>query len=287
MKKTLSFIADKLNLKYHLIKVITYLLFFFFILFFFLCIATRKSGISSLTKQYIDDVTISDTYFENYTDAGFSENNCREFLQSDTIKDMLANVMAERIYSIFDYDAEYSYTYDECYEVTYDVLSDFVADNNISLSGTKLETLTSYTLDITGATTMLNYDTPAAYKTAVFEADAEEFQTIDESLDLISALLKPKYPVICLIIYLIFVALLFISDKKGKDNLFLSVADTAIIPSLAVLVMSIIGLIGNDAVLSSYIFKYLIVTGVCGLLLGILCAFVLRIIQKETKKTNE
>lgn len=289
VKSLLKNLFKKLHFGLSMVRFFTVVFFLLFIIFLSLFIATKKSNINRLVEKYISEIEVTDTYFENYKDAGFTEEQCYEFLGSDDIMDLTASVMSERIYSLFSYDAEYTHSADDCYDIIYDALSNYSDSNNIGLSNAKLSSLTSFTLNISGIQTMITYDTPAAYRTAIFEADEDDYAVINDSIKLISSLLSPGFSVFFLIMYLIGIVCMVLIYRKnpgkiGKQAFAFKVCNSALIPSLAIIVLSVVGLFNISSTLSGYIFIILLIVSVIGALIGVLGGVVTNLVLPEEEE---
>ena len=187
----------RLNASASLVKAFSIIVSTIFLLFIMLFISTSRIGLQRLTKDYINKQKISDTYYESYEKRGFTKDEYYDLLNGKELRHLTAGVLSDHLMGIFHYNMEYKYTKSYCDDKLSEIIREFTTDHNISISKKDLASLTSYTMDICGISTMLLYDTPAAYRTAIFDANSDDFEAIDNTLEVVSKMANWVYPVLC------------------------------------------------------------------------------------------
>lgn len=276
---------DRLEGATRAFQVVSGIFFTLFLVTLIICLCTSKKGIEKLCKDYVYSVEITNEYFDNYIDAGFTEEMCYELLKSIEVKDSVAYVMYDRVLAIFHNTSSYEYTIEYCKEQIGKKITEISNNNNLSLSETQISNLTSYTVDICGISSMFIYDSPTMYRTSVFEATDEDIGSYGEIFEMMATLTSPFFPICFGVMFLIcIIILVVICEKPSMNRLFLLICDTMLYPSLVCLAFSIAELFGkkNGALVIQYIFKNALTVSIIGVLLGITGAIITRkIINKN------
>ena len=256
------------------------LLFLALILSLTLHIGTSKYGTTRLVSRYITEAELNTEYFENYENVGFTKDDCYRFLKSEEVTGVLCDVMTDRVDALFHNTENYIHTEDECYDRIRNALDNYCIKNGITLKDGKLNTLTKYTLDISGITAMFVYDSPAVYRTSIFEAEeggkAEEYEA---SFKALASLTKPAIPAMFAIMYIISVVIMCI---LGGD--LFKVANTILYPSFLASGISLGYVFGasNGAVLSDYVFKSLLFSSGMCFIFGLIFTLAVYFYTKKT-----
>ena len=122
-------------------------------------------------------------------------------------------------------------------------------------------------MDISGISVMLRFDTPAQYRTAVYDLDKGNMDFVNTFLGSLAKISFPIFPVFICVLYLVIVGIMAILGRK-KD-IAIPVADTAIYPSLSIFAFSIgeIFMPGTSEV-TDYIFRYVFLISGLGVIFG-------------------
>ena len=135
-------------------QIFSMIIFAFLLAFLLLNICTTRKKLHILISDYVTSVAINEDYYDNYIEYGFTKEQCEEFIKSDTITDLVTEVLNDRIVSLFHNTTRFTYSEDDCNNIIKSKLSELNEKYNIGLTDTVLDSLTKYTLDITGLTNM-------------------------------------------------------------------------------------------------------------------------------------
>lgn len=271
------------NASFALIKAFSIIVSTAFLLFIMLFISTSRTGLQRLTNDYINNQKIPDTYYEAYEKRGFTKDEYFNLLNGKEIRELTAGVLSDHLMGIFHHDIEYQFTKSNCDDKMRKILEKFTSDNSIPLSENNLVSLTSYTMDICGITTMLLYDTPAAYRTAIFDANSDDFESIDNTLDIISKMAKWVYPVALYVMHLISILYLCIIYRMNYNDLKYHVCSTMLYPALFILALATGELfcIKTTSIAGIYLAKIGALTGGIGTILAIIETVVSTLIIRD------
>ena len=268
-----------------LIKGFAIIVSFFFLSFTILFIATSRFGLKKLTLSYIANQNIPEDYYEAYQKRGFSKDQYEELLNGTEVRDLTAQVLSERLMGIFHYDSQYRFNQNTCSERIKEAIKKLSDKYGIILSDKDINSLSSYTMDICGISTMLLYDTPAAYRTALFDANSDDFKAIDSTLSVISKLDNILYPIVLCIMHIICIVYLCIVYKQDYNDLKYHVCSTMILPALFILAFSAGELfcIKTTSVTGIFLAKIGFFAGMVGIMIGILETILVGVIFKDKK----
>lgn len=254
------------------------LIFIFVIIFFTLSLATTKKNLKSLCNKYVREVELDSKYFSNYIDAGYTEEEVKKFLTDDRIYDLVSGVMNDRLLAIFKYSDEYIYTLDMCNEEILAVLTEYNTDNKISAE--KLSSLTKYTCDISGISSMFIFDTPVAYRNALFRDENLQNMEADTKILKGLAVLSSWYFLLTVVLmYIIVIAILiFVANKDERVKLHPIIANTSITPSIVLFGISFGEMFGiqKQPIITDYIFKNVLFVSLAGTIVGIVSYFLVK-----------
>lgn len=266
-------------------NVISLSIFSLFILSLILTLCTSKSGIKKLTKKYVSDVKADNMYLQNYKEYGFTEEMYYELIDGAELKEIIALVMSDRVIAIIHETEEYDYTEEYCKQKIEKIITDISENNNLNLTQTQISTLTTFTMDICGLTSMFIFKTPLMYRTAIFEITNDaQLQSEQRILNVLAKISSPVLPIVLFMMFVTtIVILVIVSDERIKDRLFLMVCDTMLYPSLICLALSFAELFGkrNASILVKYFFSVALIVGSVGVILSITGAIITRIIEKK------
>lgn len=258
-----------------------YLICFVFTL---LTVASTRTGIAYMTRKYVDSVTINNKYFEFYENNNFTNEMCMELLEGETVKDITAKVMADRFSTLFDDNLDYEYDKDYCERVISEEIKRIAENNELIIDDGILSSLASYTCDICGITTMIRYKTPVAYRTAIFEANEENYADFEGAFAELTFLTSPVFPIILFIMYVFVVAIMcFVCNKSNRDKIPFLICDTVLYPSILGLGISFGGLVGipGRVVFIDYLFTIALGLSLIGVILGCITLIVTKKIANK------
>lgn len=261
-----------------------------FLLFIMLFISTSRIGLQRLTKDYISKQKIPDTYYESYEKRGFTNDEYYDLLNGKELRHLTAGVLSDHLMGIFHYNMEYKYTKSYCDDKLSEIIREFTTDHNISISKKDLASLTSYTMDICGISTMLLYDTPVAYRTAIFDANSDDFEAIDNTLEVVSKMANWVYPVALYVMHLISILYLCIVYRMNYNNLKFHICSTMLYPALFILALATGELfcIKTTSIAGIYLAKIGALTGGIGTVLAIIETVVSTlIIRNKNQRTKD
>lgn len=265
-------------------QVVATILFAFLIFFVIIDVATTKKGIMKLTNDYVLDVTIDPVYFDSYIEAGFTEEMCYKLFESNEFREVIAAVMYDRVAALFHDTEIFEHDKSYCDAIIENKIREICEEYQITLTNAKIDTLTMYTSDISGISAMFIYNTPELYRTSVFDATDEDIGEYTGFFSLIAILTSPVFPITIFIMYLVCIlALIFICVKDEKNDLFVLICDTIILPSFVCVGISVGELFGikNEAVIMKYLFTISLVTGIICAVIGIIAGIIIRKITRE------
>lgn len=258
-------------------KILAGIIYFFLFLFVVLTICTSRKGLSLISKKYIDDIKIEDSsYFENYIEYGFTEQMCKDLLMSDTLKSIAAQVMTERLNAIFNYSEKYTVTLSECMQVVRDELLEINKQYNLNLTSENISVLVDYTCDVSGITSMFAYNSPAAYRKALFsvtQEDKENYQQYDNALQLLSKAASFKFCILLFLMYIICIVIvcILVDEDEKEERIPGLVCDTVIYSSLFAFAVSLavfLAYMGRSAIIR-VVSGVAIIISLFGIIIGI------------------
>lgn len=263
------------------------------ILFLSLNIATSKNSIKKLTIKFVSGVDIEKSYYNNYTDYGFTSEICDTFFTDDRMINIVSDVMADKMYVLYKYADNYSYKREECQEDVRCLVAEYAETYNLSLDDAAINTITAMTCDITGITQMYVYDSPAAYRDSIFNSDPEKYASFDSILKGIAALSKIEIAIAFMFMYvvcLIILVVLYLYKNKDYQKLGIILGDTSLIPALVLLGFSLgkIAISPDSTGIQNYIFGVLSKVSIIFVLVGFcLLVSVLFIGKKCSEDANK
>lgn len=255
---------------------ITSIIFVLFIFFVALHIGVSNKGIKILVHKYVDAVQLDDTYFDNYIAAGFTNEQCYELLSGQEIKDCVAKVMYEQVSALFANSSTYTYDKETCYTEVKDIIFSYVSKNNIKLaSENSVDSLTNYTLDISGISAMYFYDSPAAYRQSIYSKESSAINDITDSFAVIAVLSSPVF-IVTISVFLFICILIMAFIGTTKDTIW-KIFNTFAYPALFIVGISLGYLFGasNNNILSRYVFSLFLMSSVLGLTISGVMLFTL------------
>ena len=262
------------------LQVFAIVLFSLFILSLALIMGTTEKGLKIMTRRFVDNVEVDEKYFEHLMDYGFDEDMCRELLEGDEIRHLTADILTDRLRAVFKNTKSYELSFDESKELVKGYVKGVADNHSLKLEDKELNILTSYTCDISGISTMFLYDTPAKYRTAVFDVDKADIEAGNSLLQLLAFLTSPVFVVMNIVMYFIIIILLLVLGNK--ISLTMPIANTSLYPSIAILGFSFgeVFMMNANAV-TDYIFRLLMISSGTGIIFGILLFFAVRFITSE------
>ena len=263
------------------VSCLVYLMCFVFTL---LTVGTSRTGISKLTKKYVDSTSINNKYFEFYIENGFTEDMCVELLENEFVKEITAEVMADRMSSLFDNNAVFLYDKDYCESIIKEVIKDICKDKSLSFDETTYNSLTVYTCDICGISSKTRYDTPISYRKSLFGNNNENYDDYKDAFSELSFISSPIFPITLFIMYIICVVIMcLVCNKKNRDQIPFLICDTVLYPSILALGISFGGLVGlpGTAVFTDYIFTISLFLGIIGTVAGVIVLVVAKSFVKK------
>lgn len=275
---------DRLEGATRAFQVVSGLFFTLFLLSLIVCISASKKGILKVVREYVNSVEITDEYFDNYINAGFSEEMCYDLLESKNVRNTVSYVMYDRVVALLHNTSSYEYSMEYCENIIEEEIISIAEVNNLTLSDDNIDILTTYTIDICGISAMFIYDTPVVYRTSVFDATNEDIGAYSELFELLATLSSTFFPICFGIMFLVCIFILFVvCEREAMNRLFLLVCDTMTLPSLVCLAISVAKLFGDktDNILSNYVFRITFITSLVGVMLGVTGAIITRKIFKK------
>ena len=220
-----------------------------------------------ISEIYVGTAEIDETYFEVYYSYGFTDQMCEKLLEGDEMKSITSEIISEKLLAIFGKTNTFRFSEEEIKNSVKEEIRRVANEERVELSGEVLDSLTDYTMDISGISVMLRFDTPAQYRTAVYDLDKGNMDFVNTFLGSLAKISFPIFPVFICVLYLVIVGIMAILGRK-KD-IAIPVADTAIYPSLSIFAFSIgeIFMPGTSEV-TDYIFRYVFLISGLGVIFG-------------------
>lgn len=260
-------------------------LFLFLIFLLALTLGTTERGLEGMTHSFVDSKEVDESYYEHYLEYGFTNESCRELLEGEEIKHLTADVMVERLRAIFKNTHSYKTSLDEAKERIRAELIRVKEAQGLEMDETSLETLVDYTADISGISTMFWYDTPAEYRTAVFDASKSDTELSNSLLSTLATLSSPLFMLLIFAMFIVILALLWFFDKKEKRVSFLNMT---LYPALAVLGFSIGEVFMPDAsAVTDYVFRLLALSSLIGIVFGVFMYIMIRLLEQRKGSDQE
>lgn len=247
-------------------------------------LGTTPKGIKKLVYDYVDSVTINDTYYDNYIIAGFSSEQANELLTGREIKMIVSEVMTEQFSALFSDSDTYVYEREDCENDIRNLITEYSGKNDIPLSDAQLSSLTTYTMDISGISGMYSYESPAAYRESIYDkTTVEEYNSVFE---VVKTLTSPNFIIITAVLFVVSVVITLFIGTKGES--LKKVCDTIIYPSFLIMGVSLGYIFGasNGDVLTEYVFKMVFIGALICFILG-LCPLVIITLYHRKKPAYE
>lgn len=254
------------NFTLTIFQSISSVIFILFIFFVALHMGISNRGIKILVHKYVDAVQLNETYFDNYIDAGFSEIQCSDLLSGQGMKDCVAKVMCEQVSALFSNSDAYTYDEDMCYEEVKGIISEYVFKNKIKLvSDDKIDTLTDYTMDISGISAMYIYGSPAAYRQSIYNRQSGKINDITNAFTFIAILSSPVF-IITISLFLIICILIMSFVGNRENETIWKIINTFAYPALFIIGISLGYIFGasNNNILSKYVFSLFLISSLFG-----------------------
>lgn len=275
-----------ITLPMRIFKTLCIVLFVCFLIVFMLYVCTKRENIKHLTNSYVSAVEIDEQYFVRYYEEGFTKDMCQSLFRDNNFRDVVSNVMSDRLSVIFDYRDYYIYPIEYCYNSITTIITDYNNNYGLNLDAKTIESLVKYTCDVSGISSMFIYDTPASYRDAIFEADASSYDGYNSIFEVIAVLSSLKLVISLGVMYFICLIILFILSFDGKEALPQTIADTIIVPSLICVGISLgeICVITSTNEIQDYVFGHLLKISLLFLVIGIvLYVFCINIFSDKKK----
>lgn len=251
------------------LQIFSIFLFILVLFFTFLSVIASEKSLRKMSRVYVDSVEIDTQYFDGYYKYDFTEDMCKNFLEGEEMKKLTSEILTERLLAIFHNTKEFKFTEDGTKDVIRGEIKRVAEENNINLTDEGIEALTNYTCDISGISTMFKFNTPAQYRTAIYDADRESIDYINKFLIGLSKVSSPLFPMFMLLLYMISVAILIFLGYKL--DLSMPVANTSLYPSIAIFAFSIGEIFMPDAsVVTDYLFRKVLLVSGAGIVFGIM-----------------
>ena len=226
-------------------KLFCIVLFSVFSLLLLLSIGTSKKNLYKISYAYVSSVDIDSHYSKNYYDYGFTEEICANFINSKEIYSVVAECMTERLLCIFKNADTYMHDKEYYESLVLEKLRKIDSEYGINLTPEQTNSLTAYTCDIIGVSSIFIYDSPAAYRTATFDDNKGNFESYNKLFILLAEISKIKYAIAVCVMYVICLVVLTIT-AHDNDKLHFILGDTAIMPGILLLALSVGQLVRND-----------------------------------------
>lgn len=261
-----------------LLRIFAGLLFLILILLLAVLLGTSEKSLRGLTRGFIDSKEVETEYHEHYLEYGFSEDSCRKILEGDKLKHLTADIMAERLLVIFRGRERYTISREEAEDVIREELLSVSREQGLEVDEISITTLVDYTADISGISTMFLYDTPAEYRTAVFDTSKSDIEATSSLLSFLSTISSFWFILLIFLMYMTVLTILYFLDKGDKV---LSFLNTSLYPSLAVTGFSIGEIfLPDSSELTDYIFRLLTFSGIIGAGFGVGLYFLIKFLEK-------
>lgn len=260
------------------LQIFSIVLFVLVLFFIFLSVISADWNLKKMTRVYVDSVEIDTQYFDGLKLYGFTDDMCRSLLEGDEIKTLTADVMRDRFNAIFHNTKDFDVSYDEARAVVEKEILRVAGEGKLDLEEKEIKALVDYTCDISGISTMYKFNTPAEYRTSIYDADRESIDFVNKFLLALSKISSPLFASFILLLYLSAVCVMIYLENKRK--IILPAANTALYPSIAILAFSIGEIFMPDASkVTDYIFINILCVSAAGIVFGILllviCKFII------------
>ena len=256
------------------LQVFSLIMFIFVLAFTLLSVVSSEKSLDKMTKVYVNSVKIDEKYFDGYKLYDFTDDMCRDLLEGERMKSLTAEVMKDRFMAIFHNTSSFSFTFEDSKSVIREEI-ERVSEGKAEVSEKGMDALVDYTADISGISTMYKFNTPAQYRTSIYDADRESIDFVNRFLLGLSKVSSPLFPLFMLLLYVLAVAMLIFLGEKYDISF--SVANTAIYPSIAIFAFSLGEIFMPDAsVVTDFIFKRILFISGAGILFGITILVVYR-----------
>ena len=260
------------------LQMFSIVLFVLVLFFIFLSVISADWNLKKMTRVYVDSVEIDTQYFDGLKLYGFTDDMCRSLLEGDEIKTLTADVMRDRFNAIFHNTKDFDVSYDEARAVVEKEILRVAGEGKLDLEEKEIKALVDYTCDISGISTMYKFNTPAEYRTSIYDADRESIDFVNKFLLALSKISSPLFASFILLLYLSAVCVMIYLENKRK--IILPAANTALYPSIAILAFSIGEIFMPDASkVTDYIFINILCVSAAGIVFGILllviCKFII------------
>ena len=260
------------------LQMFSIVLFVLVLFFIFLSVISADWNLKKMTRVYVDSVEIDTQYFDGLKLYGFTDDMCRSLLEGDEIKTLTADVMRDRFNAIFHNTKDFDVSYDEARAVVEKEILRVAGEGKLDLEEKEIKALVDYTCDISGISTMYKFNTPAEYRTSIYDVDRESIDFVNKFLLALSKISSPLFASFILLLYLSAVCVMIYLENKRK--IILPAANTALYPSIAILAFSIGEIFMPDASkVTDYIFINILCVSAAGIVFGILllviCKFII------------
>ena len=260
------------------LQIFSIVLFVLVLFFIFLSVISADWNLKKMTRVYVDSVEIDTQYFDGLKLYGFTDDMCRSLLEGDEIKTLTADVMRDRFNAIFHNTKDFDVSYDEARAIVEKEILRVAGEGKIDLEEKEIKALVDYTCDISGISTMYKFNTPAEYRTSIYDADRESIDFVNKFLLALSKISSPLFASFILLLYLSAICVMIYLENKR--NIILPAANTALYPSIAILAFSIGEIFMPDASkVTDYIFRNILCVSAAGIVFGILllviCKFII------------
>lgn len=253
-----------------------------------LSVLTGKRSIRKLAHNYVYSVEISDEQTVYYEDYGISREQAANFLSSKPFRDLITDVMVDKMSVLFRHRTTYYINRDDCERELRLLLEDFASECELEVSSDEIDALTRYTFDMAGLTSMFLYNTPSAYKDSMFD-NGSKYEELNNTFETLANLSSPMFPVSLFLMYLICVGMLLLFMWRFKDIIAYKLGDTAIMPSLIILAFCFGELfcMKEPTAIQTYIYRTGAIISVLGIVFGIMLFGVGTLISKANEDVSK
>ena len=251
------------------LQIFAIVLFVLVLFFIFLSFISSDWNLKKMTRVYVDSVEIDTQYFDGLKLYGFTDDMCRNLLEGEEMKTLTADVMRDRFKAIFHDTKNFDVSYDEARTIVEKEILRVAGEGNLELEEKEIRALVDYTCDISGISTMYKFNTPAEYRTSIYDADRESIDFVNRFLLVLSKISSPVFAGFILLLYLSAVCVMIYLENKRK--IILPAANTALYPSIAIFAFSIGEIFMPDASkVTDYVFRNILYVSAAGIVFGIL-----------------
>lgn len=257
------------------LQVFSILLFIMVLFVVFLSVISADWNLKRLTRVYVDSVEIDTQYFENLKIYGFTDEMCKNLLEGESLRNLTADVMRDRFKAIFHDTKDFEISYEEAKSIVREEIKRVAEEGGLRLEENEKRALTDYTCDISGISTMYKFNTPAEYRSSIYDADRNSINFVNQFLTGLSKVSSPVFSVFILCLYLTSVGIMmFMVEKKG---VVLPAANTAFYPSIAIFAFSLGEIFMPDASkVTDYVFRNIFMVSAAGIVFGVLLLLMCR-----------